>query len=271
MRRPTELPAFVSGQLQSYDARLAAYEAALEKHKTEVQTLLGKLTTEWPFEDLLNKPTLFGALWRLRYHKIAFESVIDVGASDGRWSGWLENAFPDKRHLLIDANKVHLPALVAACNKHPKWSYAFCAVGERKAELYFDDSDPMGGHLSETPLSIDYKPCSVKPIDELADEHQLHGPFLIKLDTHGVEIPILKGAAKTLSQTTVLVIEAYNFDLKAPGVPFWELCQFMLGLGFRTFDVFDILHRPLDYTLWQFDLVFVRSDLGLFQDLRYSA
>jgi FkbM family methyltransferase len=218
----------------------------------------------------LDQPTLFGVLWRLRHHKIRFESVIDVGASDGRWSRWLEQVFPDKRCLLIDANKVHVPALEKACKSHPRWSYAFCAVGESKAELYFDDSNPLGGHLSETPLSVHYKPCQVKPIDELADEHQLPGPFLIKLDTHGVEIPILKGAAKTLTQTTALVIEAYNFHLGPTGVPFWELCQFMLGLGFRPIDVFDILHRPLDHALWQFDLVFVRSNLSLFQDHRYS-
>jgi chromosome segregation ATPase len=43
MRRLVELPAFVSGQLQSYDARLAAYEAASESHKAEVLTYKGEL------------------------------------------------------------------------------------------------------------------------------------------------------------------------------------------------------------------------------------
>jgi len=45
------------------------------------------------------------------------------------------------------------------------------------------------------------------------------GPYLIKLDTHGVEIPILNGSAQTLKDTNVLVVEVYNFDFGPPAVP----------------------------------------------------
>jgi hypothetical protein len=92
---------------------------------------------------------------------------------------------------------------------------------------------------------------------------------MIKLDTHGVEIPILTGAMATLKQTNVLVIEAYNFTFGQPAVPFWELCRYMLKLGFRPLDVFDLLYREVDNAFWQFDLLFVRGDLPLFQDTRY--
>jgi hypothetical protein len=92
---------------------------------------------------------------------------------------------------------------------------------------------------------------------------------MVKLDVHGVEIPILNGAVETLKQTNVLVIEAYNFNLIDSAVPFWDLCQHMLVLGYRPLDVFDVLYRELDRAFWQFDLLFVKSDLPLFRDLRY--
>jgi hypothetical protein len=69
---------------------------------------------------------------------------------------------------------------------------------------------------------------------------------MIKLDTHGVEIPILEGAKRTLENTNVLVIEAYNFTFGDVAVPFWELCRYLLRLGFRPLDMFDILYREVD-------------------------
>jgi hypothetical protein len=43
-----------------------------------------------------------------------------------------------------------------------------------------------------------------KRIDQLTV--QLKGPFLIKLDTHGFEVPILRGAPATLLQTEGLIV-----------------------------------------------------------------
>jgi hypothetical protein len=154
--------------------------------------------------------------------------------------------------------------------EHPDWDFVLTAVGAAKGELYFDASDPLGRHLSETPHNENYRPCPVNTIDDLLQEHRLPGPFMIKLDTHGVEIPILKGAANTLKETGVIVIEAYNFSFGEPAVPFWELCRYMSELGFRPLDVFDLLYREVDNAFWQFDLLFVRSDLPLFRNIRYS-
>ena len=214
-------------------------------------------------------PTLESALRRLKNHGIRFDSFLDVGASDGIWSRALAEHFPGKRHLLLDANKIHLPALAKVCREYENWSFRLTAVGGKSGTLYFDDSDPLVGHLSETPLTENYSPCPVATIDEIVAEQQLSGPFMIKLDTHGVEIPILQGAKETLQTTNVLVIEAYNFTFGGPAAPFWELCQQMVQLGFRPLDVFDILYREVDRAFWQFDLLFAKADLPLFSDPRY--
>jgi FkbM family methyltransferase len=219
-----------------------------------------------PAEDT---PTLQKALLRLKHHDIPFNSFLDVGASDGIWSRALADYFPRKRHVLLDANKTHLPALAKVCQEYENWSFRFTAVGGQSGTLYFDDSDPLGGHLSERPWTENYKPCPVATIDQIVAEEHLSGPFMIKLDTHGVEIPILQGASKTLAATNILVIEAYNFTFGEPAVPFWELCRQMFELGFRPLDVFDLLYREVDHAFWQFDLLFARSDLLLFADSRY--
>jgi Methyltransferase FkbM domain len=140
---------------------------------------------------------------------------------------------------------------------------------KKKGTLYFDDSDPLGGHLSAIPYSENYKPCAVNSIDDLVQETNLLAPYFLKLDTHGVELPILAGSTKTLKNAKVLVIEAYNFTFGSPAVPFWELCRSLFELGFRPLDVFDILYREVDNAFWQFDLLFAPADLPLFADSRF--
>lgn len=212
---------------------------------------------------------LDAALRRLQGHHIEIASLVDIGASNGRWSKTFARHFPGRHHLLVDANKFHLPELTKVCQENPNWHFALTAVGATQGQLYFDDSDPLSGHLADEPLTGKYRPCPVTTIDDLLEKQPLPAPLMIKLDTHGVEIPILASATKTLKQTNVIVVEAYNFAFREPAVPFWELCRHMLELGFRPLDVFDLLYREVDNAFWQFDLLFARSDLPLFQDTRY--
>jgi FkbM family methyltransferase len=216
-----------------------------------------------------NEPVLEDALRRLQEHNIEIASLIDIGASNGFWSKAFARYFPDRHHLLIDANAFHLEDLKKVCRENPNWQFALTAVGGTTGELYFDASDPLGGHLSETPWTKDYRPCPVTTIDHLMEKYPLPGPLMMKLDTHGVELPILSGAAEALKETSVIVIEAYNMVFGGPAVPFWDLCRYMFELGFRPLDVFDLLYREVDNAFWQFDLLFVRSDLPLFQDRRF--
>jgi FkbM family methyltransferase len=209
------------------------------------------------------------ALQRLQGHKIEIASLIDVGASNGSWSKTFARYFPGRHHLLIDANEVHVPELTKACQENANWHYMVAAVGGKNEELYFDASDPLGGHLSKHIHTENYRPYTSTTIDDLLAKQPLPGPFMIKLDTHGVEIPILDGSASALKQTNALVIETYNFSFSEPAVPFWELCRHLFELGFRPLDAFDLLYREVDNAFWQFDLLFVRKDLPLFQDMRF--
>jgi FkbM family methyltransferase len=216
-----------------------------------------------------DKPILDHALQRLRNHGIPINSLIDVGASNGIWSNSFAQHFPGRHHLLLEANEIYAEALAEVCQANPNWTYRMSAVGPKNATLFFDGSDPLGGHVSEIACTPNYKPFPVSTLDRLLEENPLPAPYMIKLDVHGIEIPILNNAVETLKQTNVLVIEAYNFKFPDPAVPFWDLCQHLLTLGYKPLDVFDILYREVDRAFWQFDLLFVKSDLPLFQDLRY--
>src|SRR5258708_24517978 len=251
--------------LKAISARIEAMSARIEAMSARIEALSSQVNGR------LENTGLDHALQRLQGHQIEIASLIDVGASNGSWSKTFARYFPDRHHLLIEANQVHVPELTKACQENQNWHYTLAAVGGKNEELYFDASNPLGGHLSKHIHNVNYRPCTSTTIDDLLEKDPLPGPFLIQLDTHGVAIPILSGSTNALKQTNALVIEAYNFSFSEPAVPFWELCRHLFELGFRPLDVFDLLYREVDNAFWQFDLLFVRSDLPLFQDMRFFA
>lgn len=107
-------------------------------------------------------------------------------------------------------------------------------------------------------------PCT--SIDAEIARLGLEPPFLIKLDTHGFELPILDGAAAALEKTNALFIECYNFFPGPSGLPFWSLCVRLEALGFRPYDMVEFLHRPRDGFFWQADILFLKSDRPEFAD-----
>jgi hypothetical protein len=110
----------------------------------------------------------------------------------------------------------------------------------------------------------------VDTIDAVVARAALPGPYGVKLDTHGFELPVLLGAERTLAQTRLLVIEAYNFRLGPDAPRFHELCAWLEARGFRCCDLADPLRRPSDGAFWQVDLAFARADDRLFARETYD-
>lgn len=217
-----------------------------------------------------DQPIMSDMFIRLASRSTPFNTVIDVGAAVGSWSTSFAEAISGKEHLLIEANAVHEPALLACCQVRQKWDYVLKACGRKPGHVFFDGSDPFGGVASDVATETASQFVEVTSIDHEVGQRGLKGPFLIKLDTHGYEIPILEGASDTLRSTELLIIEVYNFELHAGCLCFWEMCQWMHERGFAPIDLFDVLYRRKDGALWQFDLVFARSTADAFTSNSYQ-
>ena len=66
---------------------------------------------------------------------------------------------------------------------------------------------------------------SMTTVDAEVERAGLEGPFMLKLDTHGFEAPILAGAASTIRETSIAVVEAYNFEMQPGAMRFHQLCR----------------------------------------------
>ena len=207
---------------------------------------------------------MMSAVRRIAHHGFEVGCVIDIGASDGKWSREVMEILPDTRFLAIEPLEERVPALSHTKATHGSFDFAVCVAGATdsgfaklnvSADLDGSTVEAGDGPSREVP---------VRSLDGLVAERGLAGPFLLKFDTHGYEWPIIEGAARTLAETTIIIMEVYNFKVSEHGVRFHEMCRRLEDLGFRCYDMADPMLRDHDGALWQMDLVFCRQDAAVF-------
>lgn len=209
------------------------------------------------------------ALKRLAARGVRVGTVIDIGASNGMWSRDAMRVFPAARYLLIEAQDVHKPALDDFVRSHPCATYVLKAASERPGNIFFDADAPFSGQAAtESAPGLVSIPATA--IDAEIVARQLPGPYLIKFDVHGFEMPILRGASKALAEASVIVMECYNFKIAPESMLFADACKFFESHGFRVADISEPLWRPGDRTFWQMDIFFVRADRPEFLSNSYS-
>ncbi|ACH39572.1 SAM-dependent methyltransferase, FkbM family [Citrifermentans bemidjiense Bem] len=213
--------------------------------------------------------SLSAALKRCRGRGVRVETIIDVGASDGRWSLEARKFFPQAFCFLIEAQEAHRAALETVKKRVPRVDFVIAAAGSRAGTCYFDAEDLFGGLASETEVGTHCISVPMVTIDDQVLLRNLAAPFLLKLDTHGFELPILQGAKQALASASLVIIETYNFRLTHDSLKFHEMCAYMEEAGFSCVDLVRPMHRPGDQAFWQMDLVFARSSDPVFSSNSY--
>lgn len=210
------------------------------------------------------------ALERIASRGLDIGGVIDIGASNGMWTAAVLPIFQKARYLLIEAQSGHVDSLNDFVNAHQNTEYILAAAGDEEGEIYFDDSNLFGGLASKEQTASAKKRVPMITVDAEVKRRNLPGPYLLKLDTHGFEVPIIQGALETLKSTNLVVIETYNFKIAPGSLLFHEMCTYMERLGFGVIDISEPLWRTHDQSFWQIDLFFVRLDRPEFSYLSYS-
>ncbi|MDF2577456.1 MAG: hypothetical protein K0S74_940 [Chlamydiales bacterium] len=212
---------------------------------------------KYPDLPLATKRTLKN----LAARNMSIATIIDIGASDGRWSVQARDVWPDAKFHLIEANNYHQPLLEKLSKNDHSFSYSLAAAGRADGVIYFDESDPFGGRAFNSSEGVTNNLAKVKQVSVDAEIQRLNlkGPYLIKLDTHGYEVPILEGAINALKDTELVILETYNFQQGPEGLLFYEMCAYMHKLGFRVIDISEPLWRKKDGAFWQIDIFFIKE------------
>jgi FkbM family methyltransferase len=207
-------------------------------------------------------PTFIGELWRDVWN-IHPKSIIDGGAASGEWTKSMLTIFPEADFLLADPLHEQVGRLQALAKSNPRLHHEQTALGAKPGKVKFFATDATDSSYirQENDGIIDnrgtFREVPVNSIADLVKKHKMVAPYLIKLDTHGFEIPILEGAESILGQTQLLIIEVYGIRLQPHSPLFWEVCAWLDKRGFQLVDIHEILKRQGDHAFWQADAVFV--------------
>jgi FkbM family methyltransferase len=218
--------------------------------------------------DNRNRSTMTNVLRVLKAHT-KINTIIDIGASDGRWSLEAKGFFKEQAFHLVEGNPLHEASIIKNRSKLNNATYTLKVASSNLTDIYFDDSDLFGGVASKSSVE-NTKLSKATTIDFDVQENKLKGPFLIKFDTHGFEKEILMGASDTLNETNAIIMECYNFHLTDNSLLFNEMIDFLSKKNFRVADIVNQLYRPSDNFLWQIDILFLRNDRKEFSNNKYN-
>ena len=209
------------------------------------------------------------ALRRITARGLSVGTVIDIGASNGQWSQMVRPFFPDAQYLLVEAQRVHEQELKDHVTRHPGSHYVLKAAGKAPGTIFFDAAEAFAGQAVTENSRAGLIEVPVTTIDHEIARLSLPGPYLIKFDVHGFELAILRGAQKALADTSLIVMECYNFEIAPESLMFYDMCRWFHDRGFRVADMSEPLWRPYDNALWQMDIFFQRADRPEFQHKSY--
>jgi len=245
-----------------------------------LKKFIRKFFSVWGYElkrkakppDYLRNQKMMAGLQRCRRAGLDFNTIVDVGAAAGTWSMAASEVWTTSAFLLFEPLIERKQELEILCGRRNGFQFVNAAAGKMSAEVNFivtDDLDGSGVASAES-RGANTRIVQVTRLDTEVQTRNLQGPYLVKLDTHGFELPILEGCSAILDQTELFIIECYGFQIADNSLLFWEMCEHMEGLGYRLFDIVDVMNRPVDGAFWQCDAFFLKKSNPIFREGGYK-
>ena len=194
--------------------------------------------------------------------------IIDVGAFEGDWTRMAKQIWPDSRIVMVEANE----------EKLEKLSTVKTAVG---AELHSALLGPTDGievdfFVMESGSSVFEEQSSIprhavkkttQTLDSLLSD--ITSVDLLKLDTQGFELEVLRGALRLLATAEAAILEVSLIQINRGCPLLHEVLSFMDERGFVCYDILEIHRRLLDGATNQVDLLFLKPSSHLLRDKRF--
>jgi FkbM family methyltransferase len=195
---------------------------------------------------------------------VRYGTAIDAGCADGHFfpftyvQGLLDGAVP----FNIDPNSIYEPSLKAV-KEVCGGDYLIAAVSNEPGQLmltkgahpYWSSLRPVGDRYWKqiNDLNDGVEAVPAVRLDVVVNQFGLKPPYLLKLDVQGGEMNALRGAARMLVDTKVIVVEAGIED-------FSQIHSFVSEAGFRLFDIGDLTWVNEGMLAW-FYPVYVSRDV----------
>jgi FkbM family methyltransferase len=194
------------------------------------------------------------------------KSVLDIGANVGEFSHLCKSLWNDIDILMVEGNENCEPDL-----KLTGYPYTIELLGDEEKEVdFYIQSDNIKGtgcsyyreitHLYDEPIIVKK---TLKKLDNIVNQ-----TFdIIKIDTQGSELDIIRGGKNTISKASYVILELpiKEYNLNSPKIE--EIIEEMKSLGFDDFSPIEEHRWPnhdnlFEYNeLFQIDAVFTKKSM----------
>jgi FkbM family methyltransferase len=197
--------------------------------------------------------------------------IFDVGASNSGWSYYIKQVLPEAEFYLfeplIDYSTDYRQLMSEVLRVYPSFHLYKYALGETSGQAtmnIFADTVSSSlltideGGQTTTAISVE-----MLTIDDAIAQLDLPSPQVIKIDTQGSELSILKGAVQTLPRVDILFLECWLYRGYGKQTPLLtEIADWLLSFNFRLWDVADA-YRNQAGVLTTLDCIFVNTKAGI--------
>jgi len=204
-------------------------------------------------------------------HRVA--GLLDAGASDGRVTRKLLRAFPDAEAYLFEAHPKYRDALTSYSHNnsqvHPQFEVLSDASGSLDLIICSDTGKtsllPFTKATAENSAAAGEQTSSLTvPSTTIDDWRERNGQppvEVMKFDIQAGELMALRGATRTLTESTRLIYTEVFFNpMYQNGALLGDLDRFLRDFGFILYDLYKIkyfLSGALSYA----NAIFVHEDL----------
>ncbi len=196
--------------------------------------------------------------------------IIDVGGFDGGTSLYFAGQFKDLDVYCIEPNSRMLPQLKRVEEREKRIHVRNLALGGARghAELHVTSNNVSSSINELNREEIEKQPEvfqgwlkqeAAESVTLSTLDHEFKGVadiLLIKLDTQGTELDVLKGGAETLKRTSFILTEMNNHEMYKNACQYYEVDQFLREHSFTLADIVVSYRAPEG--LNEFDALYER-------------
>jgi FkbM family methyltransferase len=205
---------------------------------------------------------------RLQKAGNAPDLIVDLGAAKGSWTHKAIKVWSDALYELVEPIGEQINRIPEDLKENPKVRITEAVAGSAAGKVDLTLTPDLDGSGIYGGEGENIRNVKVITVDDLIKDKP--GDVLLKLDTHGYELPIFEGAKETLKRTQVVIVEVYGFHVAPTGKLFHEISDYLLKRGFRLYDIVDIMRRAKDQAFWQADAIYLREDHPVFSENSYK-
>ena len=168
------------------------------------------------------------------------KAILDIGAHSGQFHGWSKRVWPDIGVFMIEANPLHKDTLNRLATQNGD-SFLISALGDEVREVTFytrSDKPHTEGNSYykehnywDIPQLVQESKVMLKRLDDIFEDDAVFD--LIKVDTQGSELDILRGGKDLVSRASAIILEVSYIEYNEGAPSQQETLDYMKKIGFE--------------------------------------